>query len=128
MFHDSQAERHIEEEEVVFRENNQRVEDSTPPTTITSNDLDVIIEGWERKFQHLSQCMREIQLASEKANTNMSNIVREGRAREGIQERRIEEMHEDSLSSWRDVTPRTLQHRASCEHAVHAIHTDRSAV
>ena len=58
---------------------------------ISANDLDVVIEGWERKFEHLSQC---IQLASEKANTTMSNIVRDSRAREGIQERCIEEMHE----------------------------------
>ena len=93
-FHDSQAERNTEEEEVIFRENNPRVEYSAPPNMITANDLDVVIEGWERKFEHLSQCMREIQLASEKANTNMNNIVRDGRAREGIQERRIEEMHE----------------------------------
>ena len=97
-FHDSQAERDTEEEEVIFRENNPRVEDSAPPNMITANDLDVVIEGWECKFEHLSQCMREIQreiqLASEKANTNMNNIVRDGRAREGIQERRIEEMHE----------------------------------
>ena len=60
---------------------------------VTANDLDIVIEGWERKFEHLSQCMREIQLASEKANSNMNSIVRDGRAREGIQERRIEEMH-----------------------------------
>ena len=93
-FHDSQAERQVEDEEVHFRENNPRVEISTPPTTITSNDLDVIIEGWEQKFEHLSQCMREIQLASEKANTDMHNIARDGRARKSIQERRIEEMHE----------------------------------
>ena len=93
IFHDSQAERDSEEEEVIFREDNPRVENSTPPNMITANDLDVVIEGWERKFEHLSQCMREIQLASEKANTNMSNIVRDGRACEGIQERRIEEMH-----------------------------------
>ena len=32
-------------------------------------------------------------MASEKANSNMNNIVRDGRVREGIQERRIEEMH-----------------------------------
>ena len=70
------------------------MENSAPPSTITTNDLDIVIEGWERKFEHLSQCMREIQLASEKANTTMNNIVRDGRAREGIQERRIEEMHE----------------------------------
>ena len=93
-FHNSQAERDTEEEEVIFRENNPRVEDSAPPNMITANDLDVVIEGWERKFEHLSQCMREIQLASEKANTNMNNIVRDGHAREGIQERCIEEMHE----------------------------------
>ena len=80
-FHDPQAERDTEEEEVIFRENNPCVEDSAPPNMITANDLDVVIEGWERKFEHLSQCMREIQLASEKANTNMSNIVRDGRAR-----------------------------------------------
>ena len=93
-FHDSQAERQVEDEEVHFWENNPRVEISTPPTTITSNDLDVIIEGWEQKFEHLSQCMREIQLASEKANADMHSIARDGRACESIQERRIEEMHE----------------------------------
>ena len=93
-FHDSHAERQVEDEEVRFRENNPHVEISNPPTTIKSNDLDVIIEGWERKFEHLSQCMREIQLVSEKANADMHSIVRDGRARESIQERRIEEMHE----------------------------------
>ena len=65
----------------------------TPPSIVTANDLDIIIEGWERKFEHLSQCLQEIQLASEKANSDMNNIVRDGRARKGIQERRIEEMH-----------------------------------
>ena len=80
-FHDSQAERDGEDEEVIFREDNSRVENSAPPSMITANDLDIIIEGWDRKFEHLSQCMREIQLASEKANTNMNNIVRDGRVR-----------------------------------------------
>ena len=37
--------------------------------------------------------MRELQLASEKASTEMHSITREGRARESLQERRIEEMH-----------------------------------
>ena len=93
-FHDSQAERDSEEEQVIFREDNPRRESPTPPSiAVTANDLDIIIEGWERKFEHLSQCMQEIQLASEKANSNMNKIVRDGIAREGIQERRIEEMH-----------------------------------
>ena len=80
-FHDSQADRESDGEEVVFREDTPRVESSTPPSMVIANDLDVVIEGWERKFQHLSQIIREIQLASEKANTNMNNIVRDGRAR-----------------------------------------------
>ena len=89
---DSQPERDTTEEEVVFREDDPQVEISTPHV-ITANDLDVVIEGWESKFEHLQQCLREMQLDSEKANSTMSNIVRDGRAREDMQERRIEEMH-----------------------------------
>ena len=60
-FHDSQADRDSErEKEVVFREDTPRMESSTPPSMVTANDLDIIIEGWERKFEHLSQCMQEI--------------------------------------------------------------------
>ena len=73
---------------VIFREDNPRRESPTPSIVVTANDLDIIIEGWERKFEHLSQCMQEIQLASEKANSNMNKIVRDGIASEGIQERR----------------------------------------
>ena len=116
-FHDSQAERDGEDEEVIFREDNPRVENSAPPNMITANDLDIVIEGWERKFKHLSQCMREIQLASEKANTNMNNIVRDGRTRERIYRR-------DLISSSRDVTPRTLQHRAVSTHQLRALRPD----
>ena len=93
-FHDSQADRDSDGEEVVFREDTPRVESSTPPSMVTAIDLDVVIEGWERKFQYVSQSIREIQLASEKANTNMNSIVRDSRAREEAQERRIAEMHE----------------------------------
>ena len=41
-FHDSQADRDTEEEEVIFRENNPHVEDSAPPNMITANDLDAV--------------------------------------------------------------------------------------
>ena len=74
--HDSQTERDTEEE-VMFREDDPHVENSTP-NVITANDLDVVIEGWERKFEHLKQRLREMQLDSEKANSTMSNIVRDG--------------------------------------------------
>ena len=124
-FHDSQAKRETEEEEVIFKENNPSVEISTPLNMISANDLDVVIEGWERKFEHLSQCLREIQLASEKASATMSNIVRDSRAREGIQERRIEEMYE-GLTQFLErcdpahlTAPRSVD-AANCEHAFHA--------
>ena len=89
IYHDSQADREggSDGEEVVFREDIPRVENSTPPThnaspqMVTANDLDVVIEGWERKFQHLSESIQDIQLASEKFNANMNSIVRDGRAR-----------------------------------------------
>ena len=86
-FHD------VVEDEVHFREDVPRVESPTPPTPITSNDMDVIIKGWEIKFEQISRCLREVQLASEKANSDMFSMTRDGRARENHQERRIEAMH-----------------------------------
>ena len=76
--HDSQLDREGQSdgEEVVFREGVPNVESSTPST------------------QHLSEGIRAIQLASEKYNTNMDNILRDNRAREGAQERRIHDMQE----------------------------------
>ena len=44
-FHDSQADRESDGEEVVFKEDTPRVESSTPPSMVTANDLDVVIEG-----------------------------------------------------------------------------------
>ena len=86
-FHD------VVEEEVHFKEDIPIVENSTPPTPITSRDMDVIIEGWETKFEQISRCLREVQLASEKASSEMFSMTRDGRAREKYQERRIEAMH-----------------------------------
>ena len=102
IYHDSQADREGESngEEVVFRGDMPSVEISTPPThnaspqTVTANDLDVVIEGWERKFQHLSESIRDIQLASDKFNANMDSIVRDSHVCKGAQERHIQEMHE----------------------------------
>ena len=86
-FHD------VVEVEVHFKEDVPRVESSTPPNPITSNDMDVIIKGWEMKFEQISRCLREVQLASEKASSDMFSMTSEGRAREHHQERRIEAMH-----------------------------------
>ena len=82
-----------EENEVVFREDDLQPVETTPPTPITSNDMDVIIRGWEMKFEQIHRCLRDVQLASEKANSDMFSLSREGRAREDEQERRLEAMH-----------------------------------
>ena len=50
--------------------------------------MDVIIKGWEIKFEQISRCLREVQLASEKANSDMFSITRDGRARENHRQRR----------------------------------------
>ena len=86
-FHD------VVEDEVHLREDIPRVESPTPRTPIKSNDMDVIIKGWEIKFEQISRCLREVQLASERANSDMCSMTRDGRARENHQERRIEAMH-----------------------------------
>ena len=81
------------EDEVHFREDDPPPDNTSPPTPITSNDMDVIIKGWEIKFEQILRCLRDVQLASEKANSDMFNISREGRAREDQQERRLQAMH-----------------------------------
>ena len=39
--------------EVVFKEEEQGIGDSTPPTPITTCDMEVIIRGWEEKFERI---------------------------------------------------------------------------
>ena len=83
----------VGDDEVHFREDEPRVGSPTPPIPITTIDMEVIIRGWEEKFEHLNRCLREVQLASEKANSDMFDLNREGRARGNEQERRLEAMH-----------------------------------
>ena len=83
----------VGDDEVHFREDEPRVGSPTPPIPVTTIDMEVIIRGWEEKFEHLSRCLREVQLASEKANSDMCDINREGRARGIEQERRLQAMH-----------------------------------
>ena len=58
-----------------------------------SQVLLLIIRGWEEKFERMSRCLREVQSASERANSDMCNISREARAQGDVQERRLEAMH-----------------------------------
>ena len=48
------------EDEVHFREDDPQPE-ATPPTPITSHDMEVIIKGWEMKFDQISRCLRDVQ-------------------------------------------------------------------
>ena len=81
------------DEEIVFKEDEPRLGSPTPPIPITTSDMEVIIRGWEEKFERISRCLREVQLASERANSDMCDISREARAQGNEQERRLEAMH-----------------------------------
>ena len=116
-FHD------VVEEEIHFKEDAPIVESSTPPTLITSRDMEVIIEGWETKFEQISRCLREVQLASEKASSEMFSMTRDGRAREKYQERRIEAMHVGIAEFLERCDPAQL--RATSTHQLRVLRTRR---
>ena len=68
----------VGDDEVQFRE-----DDPTPPIPITTIDMEVIIKGWEEKFEHISRCLREVQLASEESQfRHVRHQQRRARARE----------------------------------------------
>ena len=106
----------------MFLERSTQVERPSP-NLITANDMDVIIKGWEEKFEHLTQHLRDIQLASEKANSTIYDMEREGRAREDLQERRIEEMHTGLTRFLERCDPRTSQHHTAPRHQHKARHS-----
>ena len=85
VFRDEELEREDEEPER---------EESAPPTPITHCDMDVIIRGWEEKFSKLTECLREVQLAPERAGSDMCLISQEARAQGQDQERRLGTMQE----------------------------------
>ena len=119
-----------EDKEVEFKDS---VENSTTPSTspqmVTQGDLQEIIDGWKVKFHQLSEGIRAVQTLSEKfsdhmdrlqrdSRDHMEQLQRDSRAREGAQERRIQEMQEASRASSRDATPRISQQRVhSTRHA-----------
>ena len=81
--------------EVMFREEEPERQESAPPTPITSLDMDVIIRGWEEKFAKLTECLREVQLASERASNDMYIVNQDARAQGQGQERRLNTMQEN---------------------------------
>ena len=72
--------------EVVFKADNHEIEDepetevSAPPNPITHRDMDIIIRGWEEKFQKMLECLNEVQRTSERASSDMCLVSHEARA------------------------------------------------
>ena len=111
--------------EVVFRDEEPEREESAPPTPITTCDMDVIIRGWEEKFTRLTECLREVQLASERASSDMCLVSQEARAQGQDQERRLGTMQEgltDFLRRFETTRAPTTPHvdalRASTPHGI----------
>ena len=81
--------------EVVFntgdQEEDQTTETRTPPTPITQCDMDIIIRGWEAKFTKIAECLREVQLTSKRASSDMCLVGQEARAQSHEHDRRLAE-------------------------------------
>ena len=99
--------------EVAFKEDESENEETTPPNPITTCDMDVIIRGWEEKFAQISECLREVQAASERANSDMCLVSQETRAQGEQQERRFQTMQEglqDFLRKFEPARPPNTPH------------------
>ena len=108
--------------EVVFRDENPEQEESALPTPVTTLDMDVIIRGWEEKFARLTECLREVQLASERTGSDMCLINQEARAQGQEQERRLGTMQEgltDFLRRFENIP--TTPHVYATQHAAQKI-------
>ena len=98
-------------------------EEPISPTPITACDMDVIIRGWEEKFTRLTDCLREVQLASERACSDTCIVSQEARAQDQEQERRLGTMQEglaDFLRRFENTqaTPHVDALRASTPHSL----------
>ena len=98
--------------EVVFntgdQEEDQTTETRTPPIPITQCDMDIIIRGWEAKFTKIAECLREVQLTSERASSDMCLVGQEARAQSHEHDRRLAEFLRkfENIDALRVSTPR----------------------
>ena len=79
-----------------------------PPTPITQCDMDIIIRGWEAKFTKIAECLREVQLTSERASSDMCLVGQEARAQSHEHDRRLAEFLRkfEDIDALRASTPR----------------------
>ena len=90
-------------------EDQEKTPDSRiPPTPITQRDMDTIIRGWEEKFSKIVECLREVQLTSERASSDMCLVGQEARAQSQEHDRRLSDFLQkfDDLDALRASTPR----------------------
>ena len=90
-------------------EDQEKTPDSRiPPTPITQRDMDIIIRGWEEKFSRIAECLREVQLTSERASSDMCLVGQEARAQSEEHDRRLSNFLQkfDDIDALRASTPR----------------------
>ena len=90
-------------------EDQEKTPDSRiPPTPITQRDMDTIIRGWEEKFSKIVECLREVQLTSERASSDMCLVGQEARAQSQEHDRRLSDFLQkfDDIDALRASTPR----------------------
>ena len=56
-----------------------------PQDTITRSDIREIIDGWEEKFNKLTEGVRALELNTHEVHTHMDIVMRENHARESAQ-------------------------------------------
>ena len=79
-----------------------------PPTPITQCDMDIIIRGWEAKFTKIAECLREVQLTSERASSDMCLVGQEARAQSHEHDQRLADFLRkfEDIDALRASTPR----------------------
>ena len=90
-------------------EDQEKTPDSRiPPTPITQRDMDIIIRGWEEKFSRIAECLREVQLTSERASSDMCLVGQEARAQSEEHDQRLSNFLQkfDDIDALRASTPR----------------------
>ena len=86
---------------------------SAPPTPITQRDMDVIIRGWEEKFQRMLECLAEVQRTSERASSDICLVNHEARVQAEEHDRRLADFLRQLETARTPAKPRTSALRAS---------------
>ena len=103
-------------------------EASAPPTPITQCDMDVIIRGWEEKFQKMLECLSEVQRTSERASSDMCLVSHEARAQAQEHDRRLADFLRQVEATRTPTTPRVSALRASTPRVYPEFEFDASPV